>query len=52
MDLRAYLCDYGITTLQHARNPLIDAQAYWMSVDDLKLGGDWKIEWNSYISSL
>ena len=51
-DLRAYLCDYGITTLQHARNTLIDAQDYWLSADDLELGGDWKIVWNSYISSL
>ena len=43
-DLRAYLCDYGITTLQHARNPLINSQAYWLSADDLELGGDWKTE--------
>ena len=51
-DLRDCFCDYGITTLQHARNPQNNAQAYQLSTDDLKLGGDWKIVWNSYISSL
>ena len=28
------------------------AQSYWLSADDLELGGVWKYEWNNYMSSL
>ena len=51
-DLRSYLSDYEITSLHHARNTLVDSQAYWLSANDLELGSEWKIEWDSYISGL
>ena len=40
-DLRSYLEDYGITSLYHARNFGVGAssQSYWLTVEDLKLGG-------------
>ena len=41
-DLRDYLEDYGITTLHHACNISHGSQGYWLAVDDLELGGDWK----------
>ena len=51
-DLRDYLEDYGITTLHHACNISHGSQGYWLAADDLELGGDWKILWENYISSL
>ena len=41
-DFRSYLRDYGILTLQHAQNPFTDSQSYWITVDDLELGGEWR----------
>ena len=40
-DMIVYLQDYGITMLQHARNPSIDSASYWLSSEDLDLGGSW-----------
>ena len=51
-ELRVYLEDYGILTLDQARNYSSDAPSYWLSVDDLDLGGDWKLIWNSYVPGL
>ena len=54
MDLRGYLEDYGITSLVHARNIGTGAssQSYWLTVEDLELGGCWKDLWTDYISGL
>ena len=38
LDLMEYLQDYGIKTLQDARNPLAEARNYWLSAEDLELG--------------
>ena len=53
-DLRLYLEDYGILTLSDAHNkgiatPLTD---YWISADELELGGLWKEAWSNYIKGL
>ena len=37
-DFRSYLRDYGIQTLQHAQNPFVDSQSFWLTADDLELG--------------
>ena len=42
-DLRDYLEDYGITSLAQARNYSLDARTYWLTIEDLDLGGEWKI---------
>ena len=42
-NLRDYLEDYGILSLDQARNYSPDARSYWLTADDLDLGGDWKI---------
>ena len=39
-DLWEYLEDYGILTLDQARNYSLDARHYWLTADDLDLGGD------------
>ena len=39
-DLREYLEDYGIVTLDQARNYNPEARHYWISSDDLDLGGE------------
>ena len=51
-NLRDYLEDYGILSLNQATNYSLDARSYWLMADDLDLGGDWKLIWNSYISRL
>ena len=51
-DLWEYLEDYGILSLDQVRNYSPDARSYWLTADDLDLGGDWKLIWNSYISRL
>ena len=48
-ELQEYLEDYGIFTLDQARNYSPDARHYWLTVDDLDLGGEWKLLWNVYI---
>ena len=52
LDLMEYLQDYGIETLQDAQNPLVEAQNYWLSAEDLELGGSWDSCWNGFINSL
>ena len=51
-DLWDYLKDYGIISLAQARNYSLDAQTYWLTAEDLDLGGEWKLIWNSYIIGL
>ena len=51
-DLRYYLEDYGICSLEHARNQTPHAQNYWFSADDLELQGECKILWDNYIRGL
>ena len=53
-DLRWYLGDLGITSLNHTCN-LVECtsnQAYWLSAEDLNLGGIWKEHWNIYVKGL
>ena len=52
-DLREYLRDYGIHTLQDARNEGLglNCQSYCTPVD-LELGGRWKVEWDDFINNL
>ena len=50
--LIVYLQDYGITMLQHARNTSIDFASYWLSSEDLDLGGSWAHTWNDYVAGL
>ena len=52
LDLREYLEDYGICTLDQARNLTSCAQNYWFSAADLDLEGEWKILWDNYIAGL
>ena len=40
-DLIVYLQDFGITMLQHARNPFPSSSNYWLSSEDMDLGGVW-----------
>ena len=52
--LKSYLEDYGILTLSYALNrgiatSLID---YWITTDELELGGLWKDAWTNYIKGL
>ena len=51
-DLRSYLEDMNICTLSQAQNSLHNAQSYWLTADDLDLGGSYKITWNAYIEGL
>ena len=51
-DLRDYLEDYGIISLAQARNYSPDARTYWLTAEDLDLGGEWNLLWNSYVSGL
>lgn len=39
LDLRVYLQDYGIKTLQDALNPFMVSRNYWLTAEDLELGG-------------
>ena len=54
MDLRDYLEDYGITSLFHDRNIGAGAssQSYWITAEDLDLGGCWKDILTDYASGL
>ena len=49
---REYLEDLDIMTLAHARNLLPDAHSYWYSVEDLGVGGEWKVAWDTFTRSL
>ena len=53
-DLRDYLSDFGLHSLQNARNlgVGINRQSYWLSAEDLDLGGRWKEECDYYIKGL
>ena len=54
MELREYLNDYGISNLLQAHNPRFshNTSSYWLSVDDLELGGPWKVELSCDIDGL
>ena len=51
-DLRLYLEDYGISTLDQARNNTAFAVDYWFTAEELDLVGDWKFLWEKYIRGL
>ena len=51
-DLCEYLEDYGISSLAHARNLSPEVLGYWLTAEDLELGGEWKLLWDKYISGL
>ena len=53
-DLRAYLEDYSILNLFDALNRGIATSSsdYWISTDELELGGSWKVSWSNYIKGL
>ena len=50
--LREYLEDYGIVTLNQAKNLSSPATSYWYSAADLDLCNDWKFHWDRYIWGL
>ena len=50
--LREYLEDYGIVTLNHARNLTTSATSYWFTAADLDLCNEWKFHWDRYIRGL
>ena len=50
--LREYLEDYGIVTLNHARNLTTSATSYWFTAADLDLCNEWKFHWDRYIWGL
>ena len=52
LDLWDYLEDYGISTLDQARNYSTGAQKYWFTAEELDLGGDWKLLWDNFTSGL
>ena len=52
LDLREYLEDYGIFTLDQARNLTPCAQSYWFTATERDLQGEWKTKWDSYIEGL
>ena len=51
-NLRAYLADYGISTLEQARNNTSFAKGYWFTAEELDLCEEWKFHWESYIKGL
>ena len=51
-DLQEYLEDFGICTLDQARNHTPYAQSYWFTVAELDIQGEWKLKWDSYIRGL
>ena len=53
-DLRLYLEDYGISYLSNAHNWgfATTSAGYWLTVDELYLGGHWKTVWTQYINGL
>ena len=52
LDLREHLEDYGICTLDQARNLTACAQSYWFTAAELDLQGEWKMKRDSYIEGL
>ena len=52
LDLHEYLEDYGICTLDQAKNLTTYAHNYWFSVADLDLEGDWKTLWENYTAGM
>ena len=48
-DLRAYLEDYGISTLDQAKNM---GTGKWFSAEELDLGDEWINLWNTYLRGL
>ena len=52
LDLYEYLEDYGICTLDQARNLTSCAQNYWFSAANLDLEGEWKILWDNFNTGL
>ena len=48
-DMREYLEDYDIVTLDQARNLTPFASSYWFTAEELNLYGEWKLLWNKYI---
>ena len=48
-ELRYYLEDYGISTLDQARN---HSTGHWFSAVELDLCDEWSKQWNIYIRGL
>ena len=51
-ELRAYLEDYGICTLEQARNNTSFATGYWFTAEEFDLCEEWKYHWEIYIRGL
>ena len=51
-EMREYLADYGISTLDQARNHTSIADGYWFTAEELDLCAEWKSLCNSYINGL
>ena len=51
-ELRAYLADYGICTLEQARNNTSFATGYLFTAEELDLCEEWKYHWETYIRGL
>ena len=51
-DLRDYLADYGICTLEQERNNTSLAIGYWFTAEELDLCDEWKYHWETYIRGL
>ena len=53
-DLRLYLEDYGISYLSDALNWgfATTFTEYWLTTEELELGGHWKVAWTQYIKGL
>ena len=53
-DIHDYLEDYDLLTLSNASIEDVVSQrnSYWLSLEDINLGGKWNTEWDEYISGL
>ena len=51
-DLREYLEDFSIYSLDQARNLTSCAQSYWFTAEELDLVGNWKHQWDAYTVGL
>ena len=53
-DLILYLEDYGISYLSDALNwgNSTTSTEYWLTAEELELGGHWKVAWTQYIKGL
>ena len=51
-DLRSYLEYLDICTLGQARNTHFPAMSYWLTADELYLGGSYYDIWNNFIHEL